>query len=96
MAHFCEGVPIILIATKVDLRQDPQAMGLLAAQGRHAVTTEEGQAVARRIGAKYAEVSAIKRRGVDEVFEVALREATKGRGGLRGMVKKRAVKCVIL
>ncbi|KDE06558.1 hypothetical protein MVLG_03205 [Microbotryum lychnidis-dioicae p1A1 Lamole] len=78
VSHFCEGVPIILIATKMDLRSDQHARDLLAAQGRHPVTTEEGQAVARRIGASYAEVSAMHRRGVDEVFQLALDLAIKG------------------
>jgi len=99
---------LVLIATKTDLRTDPRALDLLKAQGRHPVTTMEGQAVAKRIGAKYAEVSAITGQGVEEVFDLALKEAMKGRGiggssggggyggGNRGRMGKRKVKCTVL
>ncbi|GAA5948526.1 hypothetical protein JCM21900_002741 [Sporobolomyces salmonicolor] len=100
VAHFCEGVPIVLIATKTDLRTDQRALDLLKAQGRHPVTPAEGAAVAKTIGARYAEVSAMTGQGVEEVFDLALREAMKGRGGggPMGSVKvgKKKVKCTIL
>ncbi|GAA5884265.1 hypothetical protein JCM16303_002431 [Sporobolomyces ruberrimus] len=111
VAHFCEGIPLVLIATKTDLRTDGRALDLLKAQGRHPVTTLEGQTVAKRIGAKYAEVSAITGHGVEEVFDLALREALRARGigrggssrggdggGLGGgsRMGKRKVKCNIL
>ncbi|GAA5917404.1 hypothetical protein JCM5296_000208 [Sporobolomyces johnsonii] len=98
VAHFCEGVPIVLIATKTDLRTDQRALDLLKAQGRHPVTPAEGAAVAKTIGARYAEVSAMTGQGVEEVFDLALREAMKGRGGPMGTVKvgKKKVKCTIL
>ncbi|KAK4048737.1 RHO4 protein [Microbotryomycetes sp. JL221] len=95
VAHFCEGVPVVLVATKIDLRQDPRAIDLLKAQGRHPVTFEEGSAVARSIGAQYAEVSAMHGQGVDEVFALALREATKELFAVPGVRKKKA-KCVVI
>lgn len=95
MAHFCEGVPIVLIATKVDLRRDSRAIDLLKAQGRHPVTSEEGAEVARKIGARYAEVSAMHGQGVEEVFDLALREALKSRM-LNTSTKKRKFKCVVI
>ncbi|KAI5480962.1 small GTPase, Rho type [Pseudohyphozyma bogoriensis] len=98
--HFCEGVPTILVATKTDLRRDSRTLDLLKAQGRTPITTAEGQAAARRIKAKYAEVSAMKGEGVNDVFEMALREALKGSGGgLTGLVKtgrKKGNRCSIL
>lgn len=105
VSHFCEGVPIILIATKTDLRQDSRALDLLKAQGRHPVTREEGESVARKIGARYAEVSAMKGEGVEQVFDLALKEAMKNQGGLGRFVggggaggggKRRKVKCVVV
>ncbi|ORY78420.1 P-loop containing nucleoside triphosphate hydrolase protein [Leucosporidium creatinivorum] len=104
VSHFCEGVPIILIATKTDLRHDTRALDLLKAQGRHPVTRAEGEAVARKIGARYAEVSAMKGEGVEEVFDLALREAMRNQGGGIGRFvgggtgggKRRRVKCVVV
>lgn len=57
----------------------------MAAQGTQPVSTAEGEAFARDIGAKYFECSSKTRSGVKEVFDGALRESLKGRfGGLAG------------
>ncbi|OBZ75295.1 GTP-binding protein RHO1 [Grifola frondosa] len=34
VAHFCEGTPIILVGTKIDLRRDEQTRRMLSAQGQ--------------------------------------------------------------
>lgn len=101
VAHFCESTPLLLIATKTDLRQDARAIELLAAQGRQPITTAEGQAVAKRIGAqRYLEVCALRDRGVKEVFAEAVEEALGGgrRGGrVEGSTRRRrGTKCVVL
>lgn len=81
MAHFCEGVPLILVCTKTDLRADQTTVSLMAAQGTKPVTSLEGEKVAKEIGARrYLECSAKEGWGVREVFEGALREAGKKRG----------------
>lgn len=92
VAHFCEGVPVILVGTKADLRNDQRTLDLLKAQGRAPVSYQEGADVARKMGAKYAEVSAKMGTGVHVVFEAALRE------GMRGttMAKIRKAKCTVL
>lgn len=92
VAHFCEGVPLILIGTKIDLRKDETTRRMLGAQGQTAVTPEQGEAVAKEIGAKYMECSAKTGQGVKDVFNAALKESVKGR---RWTVKPRR-KCVVL
>jgi len=77
--HFCEDTPLLLVATKTDLRRDEQTRRMLAAQGQTPVTTETGTAVAKDIGAKYVECSAKTGAGVQDVFGLALRESVKGR-----------------
>ena len=68
--------PFILVGTKKDLRRGQR--------DGQCVSALEGEAVAKRIGAKaYLECSAKFNEGVEEVFEVAAREAIKkpkGRG----------------
>ena len=91
VAHFCEGTPLILVATKIDLRRDEQTKRMLSAQGQTPITPEQGAAVAREIGAKYIECSAKQGTGVQEVFTLALKESMRGRWGK--MVKQR--RCVI-
>ncbi|BGP37726.1 RHO4 protein [Rhodotorula kratochvilovae] len=97
VSHFCPDTPIVLIATKTDLRTDERALGLLRAQGRYPITRDEGAAAAARIGARYAEVSAISGLGVEEVFDLALREAMKG-SSLVGRTRARGkrAKCSLL
>lgn len=81
VAHFCEGTPLILVATKTDLRRDDTTRRMLSAQGQTPVTPEQGAEVAREIGAKYIECSAKTGSGVQEVFALALRESMKGKWG---------------
>lgn len=74
--HFCKGVPILLLACKIDLRKDPLLIAQLASVGQHPVTTEQGSKVARRIGAdSYLECSARTGEGVKTVFEIATKAA---------------------
>jgi Rho family, other len=64
---------------------------MLNAQGQTPITIEQGATVAREIGAKYIECSAKTGTGVQEVFNLALKESMKGKWGK--MVKQR--RCVI-
>lgn len=95
MSHFCEGVPLILVCTKIDLRNDQQTLSLMGAQGVGPVTSAEGERVAKEIGARrYLECSAKVGTGVAAVFDAALRESLR-KGGF-AMVKKKGKKCVVL
>lgn len=77
-------IPVILVGCKADLRPP----------GRHFdspdnprtwVTTEEGEQIAKAIGARaYKECSALKIEGVDEVFEAATRASMLMRDGVPG------------
>ena len=54
---------------------------MLAAQGQTPVSQESGASVAREIGAKYIECSAKTGSGVQDVFNLALREGMRGKWG---------------
>jgi len=96
MAHFCEHVPLLLICTKTDLRNDANTMSLMAAQGTTPITSLEGEKVAKEIGAKrYLECSAKDGWGVREVFDAAVREGLKKGSGFGGIIG-RGKKCVVL
>lgn len=81
--HFCPTVPIVLVGNKKDLRFDDQMRRELAKAKQEPVRTEDGRAMAEKIGAfAYLECSAKLNEGVREVFETATRAAlqTKKKG----------------
>ncbi|PKX95690.1 Rho family GTPase RHO1 [Aspergillus novofumigatus IBT 16806] len=81
--HFCQGLPIILVGCKKDLRHDPKTIEELHKTSQKPVTPEQiidifvqGEEVRKKIGAyKYLECSARTNEGVREVFEAATRAA---------------------
>lgn len=74
--HFCQGIPIILVGCKKDLRDDPKTIQELQRTSQRPVSPQDGDAVAQKIGAlKYLECSAKTQEGVREVFEHATRAA---------------------
>lgn len=84
IAENCQGVKIVLVALKCDLReQDNEEDGEVseAASGaqqekKPMISYNQGLEVARRIGAlRYLECSAMRNRGVNEAFTEAARVA---------------------
>ncbi|KAF4086332.1 hypothetical protein AMELA_G00105710 [Ameiurus melas] len=73
VSKHCPHVPILLVGTKKDHRQDPELLQKLKEQKMTPVTEQQGKALAREIGAaKYMECSALNQDGVKEVFEEAV------------------------
>ena len=73
--HHCSDVPIILVGTKLDLREDKATIQELKEQYKQQpVTYQQGQSMAKQIGAvKYFECSARTTQGVQTVFDQAVR-----------------------
>ena len=95
--HFCQGVPIILVGCKCDLRNDPSTIEKLRQNSQQPVSSAEGQSVADKIGAqKYLECSARTGQGVKEVFESATRASLMTKDGKSGSKSSGKKKCTIL
>ena len=72
--HHCPDVPVLLVATKVDLRDDPQAVARLAERNMQPISYQQGQELSKLIGAhKYMECSANTQRGVRSLFDESIR-----------------------
>ena len=68
--HHCPGVPCLIVGTQVDLRDDPQVMEKLQRQKQRPVAPEQGERLARELGAvKYVECSALTQKGLKNVFD---------------------------
>lgn len=87
--HYCPGVPVILVGTKIDLREDKEVLSQLNEE--RPITCEEGLAKAKEIRAvKYMECSSLMQKGVKQVFDEAFRASAPL------MRKSKKVGCTIL
>ena len=78
--HFCGSCPVILVACKKDLRNDPDTIEKLKELGEKPVTSDVGKQIALQIKADaYMECSAKTRDGVQELFVHAARLSLKKR-----------------
>lgn len=69
----CPDVPILLVGTKSDLRDDPEVLEKLKEQNLTTVAEQQGTQMAEQIQAvKYLECAAINQEGLDEVFDEAV------------------------
>ncbi|KAF7353467.1 Small GTPase Cdc42 [Mycena sanguinolenta] len=71
--HYCPDVPFLVVATKIDLREDSKLMEELARGDQRPVSSAEGEILAYELGAvKYLECSALTNSGFHNVFEEAI------------------------
>ena len=92
--YHADGVPIILVGTKLDLRHDSEYVANLEAKGKRVLKKEEGQEVANQIGAKlHLECSALTQQGLKEVFDKAIQEVLRSQDSGK---KKKKKGCAIL
>jgi GTPase SAR1 family protein len=65
VSHHCPGVPIVLVGTKIDLRDDKDTVAKLNDKKQSPVTFEVGNRMQKDIGAvKYLECSALTQKGL--------------------------------
>ena len=74
MSHHCPNTPIILVGTKLDLREDKETVEKLKEKKLSPITYPQGLAMAKEIAAiKYLECSALTQKGLKNVFDEAIR-----------------------
>jgi len=72
--HHCPSTPMMLVGTKLDMREDKEALNRLAEKKLSPITTEAGVQMAKEISAvKYMECSALTQKGLKDVFDEAIR-----------------------
>ena len=88
--HHCPNVPIILVGTKIDLREDKETINRLAEKKLAPVSHQQGMQLAKEIKSiKYLECSALTQTGLKAVFDEAIRAVLQpaGKGGKKGEKK---------
>lgn len=92
--HHANDVPIILVGTKMDLREDPRTLDQLAKQKMAPITYSQGLQLAKEIGAaKFIECSALTQKGLKLVFDEAIRAALNPK---KEAPRQKSPKCSIL
>lgn len=87
VSHHCPQTPIILVGTKLDLRDDSMTMSTLIEKNLTPLTYPQGLQMAKEINAvKYLECSALTQKGLKTVFDDAIRavlqpQVSKGKKG---------------
>ncbi len=72
--YHCPNVPMILVGTKHDLREDKAFVSDLAKKGLKPITPQQGEALAKELKMKkYIECSACTQHNVKQVFDEAVR-----------------------
>ena len=86
-------MPILLLGTKSDLKDDPETVAELAKQGKAPIKYVDGLKLQRKINAvKYMECSAKTLTNIHEVFEAAIRAVIDE----KPKTPKKRFKCTIL
>ncbi|KAF0526850.1 Cell division control protein 42 [Gigaspora margarita] len=88
MQHYCQGIPFLIIGTKIDLRDDQLQILKLSQYDQRPITSEEGRKLAQELGAiKYVECSTRTQGSVENVFD----ETISALKSLKAPFKKRTI-----
>ncbi|XP_013598835.1 rac-like GTP-binding protein ARAC2 isoform X1 [Brassica napus] len=98
LKHYAPTIPIVLVGTKLDLRDDKQF--LKDHPGAASITTAQGEELRKMIGAvRYLECSSKTQQNVKSVFDTAIRVALrppKAKKKIKPLKTKRSRTCFFL
>ncbi|BEI92731.1 uncharacterized protein CcaverHIS019_0503590 [Cutaneotrichosporon cavernicola] len=93
--HHSPGTPIILVGTKLDLRDDPAALERLRERRSQPIQYSQGAAMANDIrAARYLECSALTQVGLKTVFDQAIRTVLNP--NRRNNTRRKGTGCVLM
>merc|ERR1712137_1273812 len=74
VTHHCPNAKMILVGTKLDLREEKETVERLREKGQAPITPDQGHQMAKDIGAtQYMECSALTQKGLKQVFDAAIK-----------------------
>ncbi|KAL6041495.1 RHOG protein [Balamuthia mandrillaris] len=74
IVHFCPDVPLILVGTKSDLRNDESTLNKLKSQGQNPISQAQGEELAKKLKAiRFIECSAYTGDNLKAVFDEAVK-----------------------
>jgi len=90
---------MILVGTKLDLREDKETVDRLREKGQSPITPDQGHNLAKDIGCvQYMECSALTQKGLKQVFDAAIKCVILPSGGGTKIIrrKKKKAECMLL
>ena len=94
LKHHADGVPILLVGTKLDQREDPEIIKQLSQKKAKPISSSEGQQMGREIHAVgYVECSAKTQKGLKDVFDTAIKAVLTPTATTKPKEKK---SCIVL
>lgn len=98
ITKYAKDVPIVLVATKIDLRNDPAQIRQMQSKGaKGPITKPEGQKLAQEINAAaFIECSALTQEFLHDTFQLAIRTAITARSMRAKRTNKKKFNCTIL
>ena len=88
-------MPVVLVGTKLDLRENRETVEKLAEKGLSPITYTQGLKTQKDIGAvRYVECSALTGKGVKTVFDQAIQVALSTR--VHPLKPEKTKKCTLL
>jgi cell division control protein 42 len=95
MPEMCPKATLVLVATKVDLRDDPSTIEKMRVKQRAPVTREEGIALAKELGVDaFCETSSLTGEGIAALFKRSCAIFMRGRQG-QPEISAAGRKCVL-
>ena len=92
VSHHCPNTPIILVGTKLDLRDDKETIEKLKEKRLAPITYPQGLQMMKEVGSvKYLECSALTQKGLKQVFDEAIRAVLQPKEK-----PKKKTKCALL
>jgi len=94
--HHCPTAQVLLVGTKMDMREDEDLIQTLSERGLAPLSPDQGNELALELKAiSYLECSALRMVGLKEVFDTAIKAKVGNKKPLKGK-KKKGDGCMLL
>jgi len=96
--HHCPDAKVLLVGTKIDLKEDKETLDKMAQQGQSPISHQQGEQMAREIKAvNYLECSSLTQKGLKAVFDEAIKCVVFPKKSRSGTNKRKGSKdCVVM
>ncbi|KAJ3425271.1 hypothetical protein M0812_27706 [Anaeramoeba flamelloides] len=94
--HYCEDLPIVLVGTKIDLRDDQDTLMKLEEKNLEPISYQQGMELGKEIGAyQYIECSSLTQKNLKSVFDCSIKAVLNPQDKKKKKKKKR-INCSIM